>query len=71
MARAIPELLELGLQSYYPGVQFPLLDIGQVIDPEALVPYAQREIASLTTAVRHLRAGATPDDMLETVLAET
>ena len=71
MARAIPALLELGLQSYYPGVQFPLLDIGQVIDPEALVPYAQREIASLTTAVRHLRAGATPDDMLETVLAET
>ncbi len=70
MARAIPALLELGLRSYYPGVQLPLLDIGQVIDPEALLPNAQREIASLTTAVRHLRAGATPDDMLETVLAE-
>jgi hypothetical protein len=71
MARAIPALLELGLRTYYPGAQLPLLDIKTTIDPEALVPYAQREIASLTTAVRHLRAAATPDQMLETVLADS
>jgi hypothetical protein len=71
MARAIPPLLELGLRSYYPGVQLPLLDIEQAIDPQVLIPYAQREIASLTTAARHLRAGATPDEMLEKVLADS
>jgi len=68
MARAIPALLDLGMASYYPGAQLPLLDINAAIDPQALVVYAQQETDSLATAVQRLRAGPTPDQMLETVL---
>ena len=70
MARAMPALLELGLRTYYPGVQLPVLDIKQPIDPEALLPYVQGEIGSLATALRRLRAAETPDQLLETVLAD-
>jgi hypothetical protein len=66
----MPALLELGLRTYYPGVQLPVLDIKQPIDPEALLPYVQGEIGSLATALRRLRAAETPDQLLETVLAD-
>jgi hypothetical protein len=69
MARAIPALLDLGLRSYYPGARLPLLDIKRAIDPPALAPYAQGEVDSLAVAAQRLRAGPTPDQMLETVLA--
>jgi hypothetical protein len=69
MARAIPSLLDLGLRSYYPGAQLPLLDIKRALDPQVLAPYAQGEVDSLALAAQRLRAGQTPDQMLETVLA--
>jgi hypothetical protein len=69
MARAIPALLELGLRSYYPGAQLPVLDIERAIDAQALAPYAQGEVNSLVVAAQRLRAGPSPDQMLETVLA--
>jgi hypothetical protein len=68
MVRAIPALLDLGMGSYYPGAQLPLLDINAPIDPQALVTYAQQETDSLAVAVQRLRAGPTPDQMLETVI---
>lgn len=69
MARSIPALLDLGLRSYYPGAQLPLLDIKRAIDRQVLARYAQGEVDSLAPAVQRLRAGPTPDQMLETVLA--
>jgi len=70
MARTLPQLLNTGLSTYYPGARLPLLDLAMPLVDAALAELARSEIDSLALAHARLCAGATPDALLERILAD-
>jgi hypothetical protein len=68
MAHAIPPLLELGLQSYFPGAQLELLDLARPLELAALDALASAQERSLTQAHARLREAPAPDQVVASLL---
>ena len=68
MAQAIPPLLELGMQSYFPEGQFELLDLSGPLEPTALEELASVQQRSLVQAHVRLREAPAPDQVLASLL---
>jgi hypothetical protein len=68
MVQAIPSLLELGLQSYFPGGRFELIDVARPLELPALAELALAQERSLEQAHARLREAPPPDRIVASLL---
>jgi hypothetical protein len=68
MAHAIPPLLDLGLESYFPGWRYELLDLAQPLEPARLARIAAAQERSAAQGHARLRSAPPPDQVVAALL---
>lgn len=69
LAHAMPALLDLGLQTYFPGARLVLLDQRQELTLDALSALARQQEQTLAAATENLRRSPTPRELIDRLSA--